>query len=230
MMVVNKNDPISWVSLGFRMKMLHEALFTLIDPLDELTQPPTQEALEYLQLIGDCNEDVTHLDPRFDPHCKFWSSVAMVAAHWMVADDDAQLSQFIERLPSMISSKNVLSRALMWSYIAKRDFIVAQDEEVFTPSYGALVGRCNQASKLLKESLLCCRGDGDIVSAFQLLACDWLLETRTKIWEQNNGDVTKMATKEELTSFEDDVNLLRAVAKQLPSARSKVWCVRAHFV
>uniref|UniRef100_H2ZI41 BHLH domain-containing protein n=1 Tax=Ciona savignyi TaxID=51511 RepID=H2ZI41_CIOSA len=97
MMVVNKNDPISWVSLGFRMKMLHEALFTLIDPLDELTQPPTQEALEYLQLIGDCNEDVTHLDPRFDPHCKFWSSVAMVAAHWMVADDDAQLSQFIER-------------------------------------------------------------------------------------------------------------------------------------
>ncbi|XP_078489462.1 transcription factor protein [Ciona intestinalis] len=181
--ILNKSDPLSIVSFHFRTAMLRNSLFAMIEPNIGLGESPADEAMKYLQLVE--NKDT------FDTDEKFWCSIATVAADWSKSDE---VSRFIERTScTSASSKNVLSRATMWAFVAKRDFTSSVNSD------GTLLNivlmRCDQASKLVKESLLCCRGNQDIVSAYQLIAIGWLLETRMKVW-QSNCDVTTRATKE----------------------------------
>ena len=53
-----------------------------------------------------------------------------------------------------------------------------------------------------------------------LLACDWLLEVRIKLWETHSKD--SFVTKENTPGFYQDVESLSQLATLLPSALSRV--------
>lgn len=59
-----------------------------------------------------------------------------------------------------------------------------------------------------------------IFQAAQLLVCDWLLETRTSLWENDfedhNLDVNYVAEPAVLLGFQEDLSSLKKLVQHLP--------------
>lgn len=55
---------------------------------------------------------------------------------------------------------------------------------------------------------------------FQLLACDWILETRTAVWEMDyiamDEDGYYQVPGEILEKFQNDLNSLRSIVEDIP--------------
>lgn len=57
----------------------------------------------------------------------------------------------------------------------------------------------------------------------QLFVCDWLLKTRTDIWEQSQNESENTAVSQtELIAFQQDLSCLRKITKNFKSELSKV--------
>lgn len=80
------------------------------------------------------------------------------------------------------------------------------------------------------DQLLCTRETGCHAvtlwfQAAQLLVCDWLLSTRTAIWQQErgHGDVTSTTvSQEELLAFQQDLRSLRKLSQHMKAALPRV--------
>ena len=66
-----------------------------------------------------------------------------------------------------------------------------------------------------------------VLQAVQLLLCDWLLTTRTELWEMSQpGDKgDKPATQMELIAFQQDLSSLRKLSQVNKAALPKVSSV-----
>lgn len=49
-----------------------------------------------------------------------------------------------------------------------------------------------------------------------MLVCDWLLETRTAIWEDQGGTTQGPVSNKQLTGFQSDLSSLSRIAQDLP--------------
>lgn len=50
----------------------------------------------------------------------------------------------------------------------------------------------------------------------QLLVCDWLLETRTAVWEEQGGSAQGPVSGDHLSAFQADVSSLCRITQELP--------------
>lgn len=50
----------------------------------------------------------------------------------------------------------------------------------------------------------------------QLLVCDWLLETRTAVWEEQGGSAQGPVSGDQLSAFQADVSSLCRITQELP--------------
>lgn len=59
-----------------------------------------------------------------------------------------------------------------------------------------------------------------VLQLFQLLTCDWLLETRTALWELEHMDIEDdgyyQVPGEVLEKFQTDLNSLRSIVENIP--------------
>ena len=64
-----------------------------------------------------------------------------------------------------------------------------------------------------------------IFQAAQLLLCDWLLTTRTEVWqqEQKDPDDDASVSQEELMAFQRDLSSLRKLSQVLKAALPRVF-------
>nr|CAB3266559.1 SREBP sterol-regulatory element binding protein [Phallusia mammillata] len=253
--VADKTDPLSHAAYNFRQTMLQKAAYTLVNPteIDEDTldqhrngdkkarrksklNTPSHEALQYLQLVSECTENILKIDERYDSECRFWWAVTSIAAYWLLGDEKSasELYQTVERPPKkLMDTKNPLPRALMWSFVARRDFMILEEEIVknpsivnqLSPSFQVVSQRCAQATKLLKQSLMNQQDRNPTTAAFHMIACEWLLATRTGMWECTMcaDGITRRAPVEQLSGFEADLNLLRIIATKIPATQSKIY-------
>merc|ERR1719220_1167059 len=191
-------------------------------------------ALQYLELVLDCEED--ELGESSEEEGRFWCGVASVAAAWLMGDDGENFHAQIEQIPpSMAESKNPLPRALMWAFVAKRDLLILEDstnDDGITDkeeSQQQILQRLNQSSRLLRDSLMKNKDSDPITLAYQLIACEWLLTTRTKLWEMTScyDDVTRNAPPEQLAAYDADLSLLRTVVYEMPTLTSKIYLYEA---
>ena len=61
--------------------------------------------------------------------------------------------------------------------------------------------------------------------AVELLVCDWLLTTRTEIWQENRSQQDAgTVCHTELLAFQNDLCSLRKIAQNVKSALSRVLC------
>lgn len=60
----------------------------------------------------------------------------------------------------------------------------------------------------------------------QLLVCDWLLETRTALWEDNieSDSLSSPAPNAILLAFQKDLTSLRNLTQHIPVKRNKLFC------
>lgn len=163
----------------------------------------------------------------------WWSSLLSIAAHWLLGEDAEaeRLYLHIENLPpELTKGEDSLPKALFAAFHAKRALLNK-------PHYNSVnvFQNCNAGSKCLEDSLTknICKRPMKLKMLAQLLACDWLLEARTALWETDNekfqsqnGEYVPVSGVV-LAKFQKDLNSLRIVTNEIPNAQSRVFLYEA---
>ncbi|XP_054263085.1 sterol regulatory element-binding protein 1 [Macrosteles quadrilineatus] len=213
--VTDPTDPQSFVARMYREHLIEKALKALVAPStstegptsveeSSLKRSPTPEVLCYLKLLQDC-------------HCcersSWWVALLQAAAGWLQSEDSA-----VETLHPRIESPpqpELLIRTVLAAYRVRR-------AATTTTSPSALLELCHKASLLLQESLTvdaCHKPDTKVLLA-QLLVCDWLLETRTALWEDQGGSAQGPVSADQLSGFQADLSSLCRITQELPQELS----------
>ncbi|XP_052078651.1 sterol regulatory element-binding protein 1-like isoform X2 [Mytilus californianus] len=225
-------NPLEHVTQAFREFLVERALYCLLIPEKRLPGSITQESevLLYTQLLTEAaaGPSSTQLtmpcsSTETDNISKWWSAIITVAIFWLSGDEDnaersySQCDTFPRKLQQ---SDDPLPKALLVAFRAKRN--VLRDSH----SSSHYIRQCDRAGRLLRESLklLYTKENKEIVKLIQLLICDWLLTSRTDIWEKNkSSDETYTCSQTELIAFQQDLASLRRVAQDNRPILSKIF-------
>ncbi|XP_014664603.1 PREDICTED: sterol regulatory element-binding protein 1-like isoform X2 [Priapulus caudatus] len=250
--VGNLVDPLAHMTRAFREHLLKKALYSVLEPgrmkdrepikdNEPISSSQCADVLQYVQLLRECsdaagassNTAVAINSSAFkatgsDEVSKWWASVLGVAAYWLLGDEESaqRLYPIVDSLPAHLHETiNPLPRSVHMAFKARRIVLTAKKGQCYINS----LNKCNTAGKMLADSLSYTshdKGGPDITTAVQLLVCDWLLCTRTDIWQEetsyNQGELA-VATQAQLRSFQNDLSSLRKVASEIKSAFSKVF-------
>ncbi|XP_058834302.1 sterol regulatory element-binding protein 1 [Topomyia yanbarensis] len=192
--------------------------------LDSLSVEKHPVTFDRCILSGNCCQDrLAH----------WWSSLLSIAAYWLLGEEgeSERLYSHIENLPPELSKgEDTLPKALFAAFQAKRALLNK-------PHYDsvAVFQNCNAGSQFLEDSLTTniCKSPIRLKMLAQLLACDWLLEARTALWESDNekfqsqcGDYVPVSGVV-LAKFQKDLNSLRIVTNDIPNAQSRLFLYEA---
>lgn len=76
---------------------------------------------------------------------------------------------------------------------------------------------------MVNENCFKLQNTNSSLQSIQLLLCDWLLTTRTNIWEINQEDSgVRVASQTELIAFQQDLASLRKLSQVMKAALPKV--------
>lgn len=247
----NKSDPMSYVVKDYREHLLLKALQLLVgaghvkpdleqEAIQRSESTPSAPNIRFGTLIGDVlnyilllNETMSGKDDFSgkDDLIVWWSSILSVAAYWLLGEDTfaKELYDTIDKLPEQLKSDDeTLPRALYNMFQAKK-MIVGGDLSESAKIYEL----CNRSSVLLEDSLTCNKikpAEG-MKLLFQLLTCDWILETRTALWEAENitsdDDGFYQVPGDVLTKFQTDLNSMRTIVEEIPNGQSRIYLYEA---
>nr|CAD7461371.1 unnamed protein product [Timema tahoe] len=260
-LLANMADPLAHVMRKYREHLLERALHTLVAPgvpqLDPCDQEPlrrtqTHDVLTYVQVlmenasatepqtirpnqiqVAGCQDDVAH----------WWSAVVGVAAYWLLGEDHQaeRLYPRVETLPESLDSLNdPLPRALLAAFRARRACLELDrpHKTGFSAGTKTILRLCNMAGQLLNDIVTCtsCKQPTHIDLLAQLLVCDWLLETRTAVWEEDYGSADMSNTggmgtlpvpTSVLHAFQRDLACLRRLTQFIVSVLPRVFLYEA---
>ncbi|XP_075234704.1 sterol regulatory element binding protein isoform X2 [Lycorma delicatula] len=236
--LTDKTDPIGYVSRIYREHLLEKALQTLVAPGAQLDstnddepvrRTQTPDVITYIQLLMDNATATADTNVKLcvDETAHWWASVIGVAAYWLLGDDvqAEHIYPRVETLPESLAGQNEsLACAVLAAYRLRRVALSQRSQQQSTVSK-----LCDTASQLLCDSLsmnTCHKPDTKLLLA-QLLVCDWLLDTRTALWEEQGGSSSGPVTSRELSGFQRDLTSLRTITQFIPSALARVFLYEA---
>uniref|UniRef100_A0A1Q3FJU9 Putative dna-binding protein n=1 Tax=Culex tarsalis TaxID=7177 RepID=A0A1Q3FJU9_CULTA len=253
-MLGNRADPLEYILRDYRENLLRKSIQCLVgsgqinwkhaqqslepkDPKEDqsdnaksTTYPYSScqisNVLHFVELLKDCLS-------KQDRLAHWWSSLFSIAAHWLLGEDSEaeQLYSHIESAPQdLINAEDPLPKALLAVFHAKKELLTR-------PHYDSIrvFQKCNAGSRLLEDSLTMniCKSPIQLKLLAQLLACDWLLEARTALWESDNEKFQSQSgayipvSGAVLAKFQKDLDSLRTVTNGIPNAQSRIFLYEA---
>uniref|UniRef100_A0A8D2LWE8 Sterol regulatory element-binding protein 1 n=1 Tax=Varanus komodoensis TaxID=61221 RepID=A0A8D2LWE8_VARKO len=232
----NPADPLAQVTQLFREHLLEKAL-SCVSRLESPTSGSRSEgefsdALEYLHFLNSCADAVPSPAPAVspnmeaatgtDPVAHWWASVVAMVIHGLQGDAEAmeRLHPLVESMPKALqASESPLPRAALHTFRAARMLLGKLD---------CSLGQCDKASEYLRDSLGGSAPPSTIDRALQLLLCDLLLVTRTRLWRQQMQAAPPpgapyQASALELRGFQQDLSSLRRLAQADQPAMHRVF-------
>ncbi|XP_035906803.1 sterol regulatory element-binding protein 2 [Anopheles stephensi] len=168
----------------------------------------------------------------YDELAHWWCNLLRVAGFWLLGEDELAEAMYVqvETVPAALhQTEDPLPRALLLAFHAKRGLINKTESSV-----EMIFANCNASSRFLEDSLTgnICKTPSRLKLLSQLLACDWLLEARTALWEiekdtRYNQQTHQTVPGKILAAFQTDLNLLRLVTSKFPNAQSRVFLYEA---
>ena len=225
-------DPLEHITQTFREFLVEKAFYNLLLPEKRHPGGTTQESevLLYTQLLTDAatGPSITQLtgpgsNTGTDEIAKWWSSIITVAMYWLSGDEEnaersySQCDAFPRKLQQC---DDPLPKALLLAFRAKSNVM----KNCHSSSH--YIRQCDRSGRLLRESLKLSydKENTDVVKLTQLLVCDWLLTTRTEVWEKNKlTEETYTSSQTELIAFQQDLASLRKLAQDFRPILSKIF-------
>lgn len=255
----NRADPLAYVMRVYREHVLERALQTLLAPggrLDAYDEEPlrrtqTSDVLTYVQLLmenavaaGNQGDQAVSLSTTNiqvacseDELAHWWSGVVGVAAYWLLGEDSQaeRLYARVETLPECLNEMtDPLPRAVLAAFRSRRASLnLGRRRPGNNPSNKTILRWCNMAGQYLEDSLTynSCKPANSLVHLVQLLVCDWLLEARTTVWEEegleNDGSSPAPVSNAVLTGFQRNLSSLRCLTQHISSALPRVFLYEA---
>ncbi|XP_076274163.1 sterol regulatory element binding protein [Rhynchophorus ferrugineus] len=233
-------DPLIQLMNIYHEHLLEKALSVLVAPgqKNELCQDKKTDLNDVLTYLGLLNDNIT-VDPKtifktggiaYQDHVAYWwGTFISIACNWLLKEDDRaeNLYKQMEAMPEVLSSHvDPLPKAILAAFTARKNYLTMPA----TASTRHVIMQCDYASNLLTDSLTytSCKKENNLILLSQLVVCDWLLETRTSLWEDTieNG-AQPPASNSCLTAFNKDLVSLRSLAEHLPFVLSRVFLYEA---
>ncbi|KAH8371937.1 hypothetical protein KR093_009373, partial [Drosophila rubida] len=191
--------------------------------------------LKYTSLL---RETLWADDDDRDTNVVWWINVLEIAVHWMLGEDSLaeQLYESIKQLPPQLqqtSDNEQLPHALHAVLLAKMGLLMNNGNTLDKRLKQFVNQLCDESSVRLQECLTVNRitNAKGIKLLFQLLTCDWLLETRTALWELEHmtieDDGYYQVPGDVLEKFQTDLNSLRSIVENIPNAQSRIYLYEA---
>uniref|UniRef100_A0A1B6EGK4 BHLH domain-containing protein n=1 Tax=Clastoptera arizonana TaxID=38151 RepID=A0A1B6EGK4_9HEMI len=226
------SDALGYVSRLYREHLLEKAITTLVTPgtlLDSaneegaMKRTHTPDVLTYIQLLMDSRQNCD------DEIAQWWAAVIAVSAYWLLGEDTQaeRLYSRIDTFPEGLGQTgDPLGKAILAAFKLRRAFLSPRSN---SGSIQALTKMCDATSKLLLDSLTvdACHKPDTKTLLTQLLVCDWLLETRTSLWEEQGGSTKGPVSPSQLSGFQTDLSSLRRITQFVPAALSRVFLYEA---
>ncbi|KAL3265788.1 hypothetical protein HHI36_009986 [Cryptolaemus montrouzieri] len=239
--VTNPRDPLAYVVKIFQEYLLERSLEILISPgsKNEFSKEEGSEVADvehYVQMLFDNSAmdaqtlfSSSSLNNYQDDIAIWWTSFVAIACNWLLGEEKnyQKLYQKIQYIPDVLAlSENPLPKAVLAAYTARQVYLTKR--EVCPKDVLKL---CDLATLLLEDSIRysSCTNQDTLVLYVQLLVCDWLLETRTSLWEDsldNDSTIVKVPTPV-LAAFQKDLSSLRVLAQHLPASLPRVYLYEA---
>ncbi|XP_074649964.1 sterol regulatory element-binding protein 1-like [Tubulanus polymorphus] len=241
-------NPLSFVTRAYREHLLEISLFTLLTPNIGSTDNSKEstDVIEYLQLLSDCANAATKSNKKSDDDystpftshlgdvaSKWWSAVLTVATYWLTGDEKnaARFYPIIESFPAVLqNNSDPLARSALLAFKAKKSVLT---NEKSSHEYNILK-QCDKSGQLLRESFSSenslisptCGSCLHLYPSVQMVVTDWLLMTRTAIWQQEKESDSVSSTtvcQTEQRAFQQDLNTLRKISQKLKPALHRVF-------
>lgn len=232
-------DPLAHVAKDYREHILEKALFTLVAPGGLMESPGDAECDS--QRCSQVSDVLTHVNMLLenaatrsntshtgweDNIADWWSHLVAVAAYWLL-NDISSASALYHRIesPDITLQDELLPRAMLAGFHLRRTLM--EDER--GRDLKRLLELCDVASELLAESITLagCRPLSTKAALCHLLACDWILEARTLIWEEEFEPKGVKMNSKLLSKFQSDIASLREITQFIPSALPRVFLYEA---
>ncbi|KAJ8944998.1 hypothetical protein NQ318_010200 [Aromia moschata] len=223
-------DPLAIQMKIYREHLLEMAMQILVSPgqkseTNQDKKTDINDALKYIELLRDnvVVDARTVFGASHEQNCQdlvaqWWSTFVAIACHWLLDDETnfEHLYKKIELIPETLAVLNdPLPKAIVAAFIARKDYLIS-DRKVAPRK---ILQQCDYASHLLADSLTLtsCKKKDNLVLLAQLVVCDWLLETRTSLWEDSVDDGLKAPVSNYvLTTFQADLSSVRSIAEHIP--------------
>nr|XP_054756023.1 sterol regulatory element-binding protein 1-like isoform X1 [Lytechinus pictus] len=242
--ITEKRNPLVVVSQHLREHMIHNALrgILALQPVHDSHKTKTSVNEDFLMQLNRLsisldeassfyqqNVDMTsNLQARneYDPVARWWVNLLFAAAYWHIGEEDKAETYIncIDSLPPQLQ-KECFPLAALQACKARLAFLSAAHNDIPDDC----MRMSDLASSNLVRSLDACYSADSSIMLVQLLVVDWLLSTRSAMWQrrQQGSPSTVPATKNELSSFHQDLTTLRKLASELPDVGSKVTLYEA---
>ncbi|CAB3377525.1 Hypothetical predicted protein [Cloeon dipterum] len=219
-------DPLAYAIRMYRKQLLEKAMNTLLAPgthrvanEEEIRRTQTSDTLTYVHLLVESGNE--------DEISQWWGSILGVATYWLLGEESRaeHLYSRIEAIPDHLkNNSNPLPKAVLAAFRARRALLSRKSNPK------AILRMCGVAGRLIDHSITfsSCKQPSTMTLLAQLLVCDWLLETRTCVWEAESeekscdGSSTPVP-QSELSGFQQDLASLRRLSQLLPSALPRVF-------
>ncbi|KAG5883119.1 hypothetical protein JTB14_011522 [Gonioctena quinquepunctata] len=237
----NSIDPLAIQMKIYREHLLETAVHISLSPgqkseTNQDKRTDISDALMYIELLRDnvavdarTMFDASSEQCYQDQVAQWWMTFVSIACHWLLGDErqSENLYKKIEMIPEPLASLNdPLPKSIVAAFVARKNYLTRHP--TITPK--KILLQCDYASHLLADSLTftSCKKKDNLVLLAQLLVCDWLLETRTSLWEDSVKDGLRTPVSNcVLTSFQADLTSLRSLAEHIPSALPRVFLYEA---
>ncbi|XP_017071304.1 sterol regulatory element-binding protein 2 [Drosophila eugracilis] len=251
----NPCDPSAHVMKQYREHLLFKAIQCLVGAGHKSGNLPTSSAgggsdqlqqqehsgtivsnvLKYTSLLRDtlwADEDDR------DTNVVWWANVLEIAVHWLLGEDTLaeQLYDGIKQIPThhpQHGDNDHLPKALHAVLRAKMILLMNNGNALDKSLKQSVNALCDESSAQFLECLTVNRitKAKGIKLLFQLLTCDWLLETRTALWELEHMNIEDdgfyQVPGEVLEKFQTDLNSLRSIVENIPNAQSRIYLYEA---
>ncbi|XP_072170768.1 sterol regulatory element-binding protein 1-like isoform X1 [Diadema setosum] len=246
--VSEKRNPLVIVARHLREKMIHSILKGILtqSPEDgddaQKKRKSSGKNHDFLMLLNCLNisleEATNYHQPNIDmssnlqarndhdPLARWWINLLFVAAYWQIGEEEKAEDYFacVDSPPPELEHEGFPLAALQ-AYKARRALLAATPNRV--------PDECPRMLDLASDNLVrsmdsCHPGESqESIMLVQLLVVDWLLSTRSTIWQRRQGSSSTPSPKAELSTFQQDLNSLRKLASNFPHVSSKVTLYEA---
>uniref|UniRef100_A0A6B2EG32 Putative dna-binding protein n=1 Tax=Phlebotomus kandelakii TaxID=1109342 RepID=A0A6B2EG32_9DIPT len=251
----NKCDPLAFATREYREHLLKRALQCLVgcgggassgtktagekqtNLMTSYTGTQICDVLCYTQLLIDTlktqgsDGDLGRMENLGrDSVTNWWCSLISVAAFWLLGEDDKAKDLYVRVnvLPKVLQeATDELPLALLAAFMAKKRLL--EDKVNFSDVFN----ECLRGSQHLRTSLTLnkCSSAREPKLLVQLLVCDWLLESRTTLWELSVKNVVNYIPVCDVTvrHFQEDLDLLRLITDGIPNVQQRVYLYEAVY-
>jgi len=241
------SSALQFISAKYRKYLIKKCILTLMNPkagvsivATEVFENSKESKKERISLLAIIDELTLNSEQFEDEISLWWAHVIRQAFYWLT-DNEEQAQSVVVEFPTSLRNNSLAISLLLASCLRKYltlkgDRIVGLGGSSNQKPHRNFTLLLDRASYELRRSFEASAGTNggncddcyqQLVEAFQLLACDWLLSTRIQLWQKMFGKDANQdpaIRNRYVSSFRQDLATLRyLITQSIPAAKTKLY-------